>query len=63
MARIGRPIANRLEDGRMQAPHMMVLVFARGLLRHLISRVYLEGETGNESDPVLLEIPAERRAH
>lgn len=60
-ARIGRPIANRLEDGRMLAPHAMVLVFARGLQRHLITRVYLEGETGNESDRVLLEIPAERR--
>jgi len=48
-------------DGRMQAPHMLVLVFARGLLRHLITRVYFEDEPGNATDPVLLEVPAERR--
>ena len=40
---------------------MLVLIFARGLLRHLISRVYFEGEPANESDPVLLAVPAERR--
>jgi protocatechuate 3,4-dioxygenase alpha subunit len=56
-----KPDLDRLGDGRFQAPHMLVLVFARGLLRHLISRVYFEGEPGNANDPVLLEIPAERR--
>jgi protocatechuate 3,4-dioxygenase alpha subunit len=30
-------------------------------MRNLISRVYLEDEARNESDPVLLEVPAERR--
>jgi protocatechuate 3,4-dioxygenase alpha subunit len=50
-----------LEDGRMQAPHMLVLVFARGLLRHLLTRVYLKDEPGNTEDPVLQAIPAERR--
>ena len=38
-----RPSEVELEDRRMQAPHMLVLVFMRGLLRHLISRVYFEG--------------------
>ena len=33
---------------------MLVLVFARGLLRHLITRVYLGDEPGNEGDPVLI---------
>ena len=61
VARIGRPVANRLEDETMQAPHAMVLVFARGLQRHLITRVYLDDETGNENDPVLQVIPTERR--
>jgi len=46
----------------MQAPHMLVLVFARGLLRHLLTRVYFEDEPGNTADTVLQEIPAERRA-
>lgn len=56
-----RPAADLLEDGRSQAPHILVLLFSRGLLRHLISRVYFEDESGNEKDPVLLGVPAERR--
>jgi len=60
--RIARPVPTLLEDGRVQAPHIMVLVFARGLMRHLTSRLYLEGATENETDPVLLGVPAERRS-
>ncbi len=56
-----RPQPVPLEDGAMQAPHLLVLVFARGLLRNLISRVYLDDEPGNLADPVLLTIPAQRR--
>jgi protocatechuate 3,4-dioxygenase, alpha subunit len=56
-----RPAAVALDDGRMQAPHMLVLVFARGLLRHLLTRVYFKDEPGNTADPVLQEIPADRR--
>jgi len=58
---MNRPDVVRPEDQTDQAPHMLVLVFARGLLRHLISRVYFEGEKSNETDPVLLTVPAERR--
>ncbi len=50
-----------LRDGQFQSPHFLVLVFARGLLRHLIARVYFPDEIGNETDPVLLQIPADRR--
>lgn len=60
-ARIAKPVASRLENGRTQAPHAMVLVFSRGLQRNLITRVYPEGEPGYESDPVLLLVPEERR--
>lgn len=60
-ARIWKPVSILFGDGKMQAPHIMVLVFARGLMRHLISRVYLENAKGNESDPVMLGVPAERR--
>jgi protocatechuate 3,4-dioxygenase, alpha subunit len=49
-------------DGRMQAPHVVVLVFARGLLRHLITRIYFPGDAANEADPVLQSVPQERRA-
>jgi protocatechuate 3,4-dioxygenase, alpha subunit len=48
-------------DGSSQSPHFLVLVFARGLLRHLITRVYFEDERGNDADPVLLQVPADRR--
>jgi protocatechuate 3,4-dioxygenase alpha subunit len=41
-------------DGEMQAPHVMVSVFARGLLKRVVTRIYFpdEGEA-NASDPVL----------
>ena len=44
-----------------QAPHLVVLVFMRGLLRHLVTRIYFEGEAANANDPVLALVPAERR--
>lgn len=56
-----KPGATPLGDGRFQAPHMLVLVFARGLLRHLITRVYFDQDPTLAVDPVLLEITAERR--
>jgi protocatechuate 3,4-dioxygenase, alpha subunit len=46
---------------RMQSPHLVVLVFMRGLLRHLITRLYLPDPAGNAADPVLSLVPAERR--
>ncbi len=58
---VPRPAEVVMENGRKQAPHMLVLVFARGLLRHLLSRVYFERESGNATDSVLLAVPAERR--
>jgi protocatechuate 3,4-dioxygenase, alpha subunit len=47
---------------RAPAPHMLVLVFARGLLRHLVTRVYFGDAQANQGDPVLMSIPQERRA-
>ncbi len=48
--------------GVKQAPHIVVLVFMRGLLKHLMSRIYFPDETAaNESDPVLRLVPAGRR--
>ncbi len=49
------------EGQRMQAPHIGVQVFSRGLINHLVTRLYFEGEPANASDPVLLRVPAERR--
>lgn len=48
--------------GAPQAPHINVMVFARGLLKQLYTRVYFEGEPANAGDPVLTLVPRERRA-
>jgi len=47
--------------GRLQAPHLLVGVFMRGLLRHLVTRIYFAGEPANADDPVLALVPADRR--
>jgi protocatechuate 3,4-dioxygenase alpha subunit len=49
-------------DGKPQAPHILVAVFARGMLRHLYTRIYFSDEAANTSDPVLALVPADRRA-
>jgi protocatechuate 3,4-dioxygenase alpha subunit len=43
------------------APHVAVTLFARGLLRQVNTRIYFPGEAGNDTDPVLSGIPADRR--
>ena len=58
---MNKPPELDMGDGQTQAPHLLVLIFCRGLLRHLVSRVYFEDEPTNSSDPVLLGVPAERR--
>ena len=41
----------------VQAPHISLSVFARGLLKHLVTRIYFsDEETANDQDPVLLSI-------
>jgi protocatechuate 3,4-dioxygenase, alpha subunit len=41
-------------DGAMQAPHIMVSVFARGLLKRVVTRIYFpDEEEANANDPVL----------
>jgi protocatechuate 3,4-dioxygenase alpha subunit len=44
-----------------QAPHINVLVLARGLLDHLFTRLYFGDETANATDPVLRLVPSARR--
>jgi protocatechuate 3,4-dioxygenase, alpha subunit len=48
--------------GVPQAPHLIVSVFARGLLRRLPTRIYFEGDPANDQDPILALVPKERRA-
>ncbi len=46
-----------MPDGRVQAPHVSVSVFARGLLRRAVTRIYFPDEAeANAEDPVLSSI-------
>ena len=46
-----------------QAPHINVSVFARGLLKRLVTRIYFaDRERENGADPILAGVPAARRA-
>ena len=49
-------------NGRPQAPHIAVSVFARGLLRRLVTRIYFPDEPANAGDFVLNLVDTERRA-
>jgi len=48
-------------DGKPQAPHLLLAVFASGMLRHLYTRIYFGDEKSNASDPVLALVPSDRR--
>jgi protocatechuate 3,4-dioxygenase, alpha subunit len=51
-----------LDSGELQAPHLELLVFARGLTRPVRTRMYFPDEAAaNEEDPVLSAIGPDRR--
>src|SRR5271167_901979 len=45
----------------LQASHLSLALFARGMLKQLYTRVYFAGDPANREDPVLALIPEERR--
>ena len=47
--------------GRLQAPHLLVGLFARGLLTRLVTRIYFDDEPSNAGDPILARVPPDRR--
>ena len=49
-------------DGGLQAPHLVITLFSRGLLKPLLTRVYFPDEPGNADDPILKLVPSERRS-
>jgi protocatechuate 3,4-dioxygenase alpha subunit len=57
-----KPGAVPFDDRRLQAPHICVTVFARGLLNHLYTRLYFADDAATADDPVLQLVPAARRA-
>jgi protocatechuate 3,4-dioxygenase, alpha subunit len=49
-------------DGRLQAPHLVITLFSRGLLKPLLTRLYFPDEPSNAEDPVLKLVPPERHS-
>jgi protocatechuate 3,4-dioxygenase alpha subunit len=47
--------------GAVQAPHVLVSLFCRGLLRRLVTRIYFPDEPTNAACPVLALVPEARR--
>jgi protocatechuate 3,4-dioxygenase, alpha subunit len=49
-------------SGALQAPHIDVTLFARGMLNRVVTRIYFADEAeANALDPVLATVPAARR--
>jgi len=48
-------------NGKPQAPHIVVCIFSRGMLRQIYTRLYFSDEKGNDADPILALVPAARR--
>jgi protocatechuate 3,4-dioxygenase, alpha subunit len=60
-----RPGAVPGRGNTLQAPHILMTIFARGLLKHLVTRLYFADlAAANETDPVLgkIEDEAARRS-
>jgi protocatechuate 3,4-dioxygenase alpha subunit len=49
-------------NGAPQAPHLVVGLFARGLLTRLVTRVYFDDEPSNATDTILTRLPTDRRS-
>ncbi|HEY6097891.1 MAG TPA: protocatechuate 3,4-dioxygenase subunit alpha [Anaeromyxobacter sp.] len=47
--------------GRLQAPHLVVSVFMRGLLKRLVTRMYFPDDAANLDDPALAAVEPARR--
>jgi protocatechuate 3,4-dioxygenase alpha subunit len=49
-------------DGKDQAPHLIVSVFMRGVLRRMVTRIYFPDEPRNAADFILNMVEPERRS-
>jgi protocatechuate 3,4-dioxygenase alpha subunit len=49
-------------EGAAQAPHLLVSIFMRGLLKRLVTRIYFPDDERNASDPILNLVDPARRA-
>jgi protocatechuate 3,4-dioxygenase alpha subunit len=58
---VRKPAPTATPDGEL-APHLNVAVFARGLLKQVVTRIYFpDEEAANAADPVLELVPPEDR--
>jgi protocatechuate 3,4-dioxygenase alpha subunit len=49
-------------EGGLQAPHLAISVFARGMLKHAVTRMYFPDEAeANATDPVLTRLEESQR--
>jgi protocatechuate 3,4-dioxygenase alpha subunit len=61
-ARLATGKDGTFEVDLQRAPYINVCLFARGLLRHLHTRVYFARDPGLTSDPVFARVPEDRRS-
>lgn len=56
-----RPGATPGPSNSLQAPHIAVSVFGRGVIKRLATRIYFADAAGNADDPILALVPTDRR--
>ncbi|MFW2373139.1 MAG: protocatechuate 3,4-dioxygenase subunit alpha [Gammaproteobacteria bacterium] len=49
-------------NDELQAPHLVVSVFGRGILKRLATRMYFANDAANTDDPILKLVPTQRHA-
>lgn len=49
-------------NGKEQAPHLLISIFMRGILRRLVTRMYFPENPANANDPVLNLVEPARRS-
>jgi protocatechuate 3,4-dioxygenase alpha subunit len=55
-------VPNTPDEHILQAPHIDLSIFARGMLHRCVTRIYFADEAeANETDPLLATVPKERR--
>lgn len=59
--RLGKPAPGSLPGGGVEAPHLAVSIFARGLLDRVVTRIYFADEATNADDQVLSGLATDRR--
>lgn len=49
-------------DGKPQAPHILMAIFARGMLVQNYTRIYFDDEPSTATDAIMALVPKDRRA-